>query len=85
MTIDREGMKAPYQQLADILRARIESGEIPPGRRIPSMMELEAEFGLARNTIKKAYDLLKAEGLVQMAPGRGLFVIPQDGEDSSAQ
>jgi GntR family transcriptional regulator len=55
-------------QLVDILRDRITSGEIPPGRRIPSQMELEQEFGLSRNTIKKTLDILKAENLVEMAP-----------------
>ena len=74
MTIDREGAKAPYQQLADILRERIRSGKIPVGRRIPSQSELEAEFGLGRNTIKKATEILKEEGYVVASPGRGLFV-----------
>lgn len=74
MTIDREGVRAPYLQLADILRDRIASGEIPVGRRVPSQMELEQEFDLSRNTIKKALDVLKAEGLLETAPGRGLFV-----------
>jgi GntR family transcriptional regulator len=74
MTIDRDGVKAPYQQLADILRERIAAGDIPVGRRIPSQMELEQEFDISRNTIKKALDLLKGEGLLETAPGRGLFV-----------
>lgn len=74
MTIDREAVRAPYLQLADILRQRITSGQIPPGRRIPSQMELEQEFEISRNTIKKALDVLKAEGLLETAPGRGLFV-----------
>lgn len=72
--IDHEGLRAPYLQLADILRKRIADGVIPPGRRIPSQTELEDEFGLSRNTIKKALGLLKDEGLVETAPGRGLFV-----------
>lgn len=80
MSIDREGVQAPYLQLADILRERIVNGDIPIGRRIPSHMELEQEFDLSRNTIKKAVDVLKGEGLVEAAPGRGLFVkaIPRE-------
>lgn len=73
--IDPDARRAPYLQLADIIRARIADGEIPVGRRIPSMTEIEAEHGLARNTIKKAFDVLKAEGLVEAEPGRGLFVV----------
>jgi GntR family transcriptional regulator len=82
MSIDPEGVKAPYLQLADILRARIESGEIPVGRRVPSQSELEQEFAIGRNTIKKAMDVLKKEDLLVTAPGRGLFVAnrPDDGD-----
>jgi DNA-binding GntR family transcriptional regulator len=72
--IDPDGLRAPYLQLADALRARIEAGEIPPGRKVPSQMELEQESGLSRNTVKKALDVLKNEGLLITAPGRGLFV-----------
>jgi DNA-binding GntR family transcriptional regulator len=74
-------VRAPYLQLANILRDRITSGEIPPGRRIPSQMKLEQEFGLSRNTIKKALDVLEAENLVETAPGRGLFVKKPPADD----
>jgi GntR family transcriptional regulator len=60
-------------QLADILRERIASGEFSPGQ-ILSRMELEQEFDISPNTIKKALDVLKAEGLLETAPGRGLLV-----------
>lgn len=75
MSIDPDARRAPYLQLADIIRRRIVDGEVEIGRRIPSMTELEAEFGLARNTIKKAFDVLKAEGIVEAEKGRGLFVV----------
>lgn len=81
MTIDREGVLAPYLQLAAILRARIASGKIPVGRRIPSRHELVAEFDLSPNTIKKALDVLKGEGLLETAPGRGVFVKTSPSED----
>jgi DNA-binding GntR family transcriptional regulator len=75
MTIDRDGATAPYLQLAEILRGRIRNGDIPAGRRIPSQSELEQEFDLGRNTIKRAVEILKNEGLVETSPGRGLFVV----------
>lgn len=80
MQIDPEGIQAPYLQLAGILRERIVSGEIPPGKRLPSLTELEAESGLARNTVRKALDLLKTEGLISASPGRGMFVIGETEE-----
>ncbi len=75
MTIDREGPVPPYRQIADILRARIEGGSIPTGRRIPSLVELEAEFGVARDTLRKAVKVLKDEGLVETVAGMGVYVV----------
>ena len=70
MTIDPEGEVAPYLQLAEILRKRIESEQIPPGRRIPSQTELEQEFSVSRGTIKRAVEVLRREGLVRPSPAR---------------
>jgi GntR family transcriptional regulator len=77
MSIDRDGPIPPYRQIAGILRQRIEAGEIPPGRRIPSLVELEAEFEVARDTLRKAVQVLKDEGLVETVTGMGIYVIGQ--------
>ncbi len=74
MSIDREGPIPPYRQIADQLRARIADGTIPVGRRIPSLVELEQEFGVARDTLRKAVKVLKDEGLVETVTGMGVFV-----------
>lgn len=74
MTIDRDGPVPPYQQIADVLRRRIESGQIPAGRRIPSLVELEQEFDVARDTLRKAVQVLKDEGLVETVTGMGTYV-----------
>ena len=70
---DREG--AAYRQLASVLRDRIRSGQLPPGRRLPSEKDLHDEFGLARETIRRAIAVLRAEGLVDVRHGHGTFVI----------
>lgn len=75
MSIDREGPVPPYRQIAAKLRERIEDGTIPAGRRIPSMVELEAEFDVARDTLRKAVQVLKDEGLVETVTGMGIYVI----------
>jgi GntR family transcriptional regulator len=77
MSIDREGPVPPYLQIAADLRAKIASGEIPPGRRIPTMVELEATYGVARDTLRKATQVLKDEGLVETVTGMGIYVIVQ--------
>jgi DNA-binding transcriptional regulator YhcF (GntR family) len=73
VSIDHEGDVPVYIQLADILRARIESGELAPrGRCRPT----DADAGLRRGggTIDKALGILRAEGLVRTVIGRGIYV-----------
>ena len=72
--IDYESATAPYRQVAAVLRGRIESGEYPPGRRLPSINDLTGEFGVARTTAGKALRLLVTEGLAEISPGMGAYV-----------
>jgi len=80
-SIDREGPIPPYRQIADQLRKRILSGEIPPGRRIPSLTELEQTYDVARDTLRKAVQVLKDEGLVETVQGMGVYVIDHQKAD----
>jgi DNA-binding GntR family transcriptional regulator len=63
-----------YRQIAAILRARIESGELQPERPIPSEAQIEQEFGVARATARHAVAVLRDEGLVVTVPGMGTYV-----------
>jgi GntR family transcriptional regulator len=74
--IDHHGETAIYQQLAAILRAQIASGELEAGRPIPSEQTLAQRYGISRLTARKAVSLLRDEGLVRHAVGRGTFVVP---------
>jgi len=74
VTIDRDGPTPVYLQLAAILRARIEAGDYPPGRALPSESTLMQEHGVARETARKAVRVLRDEGLVQIVQGRGAYV-----------
>ena len=71
--IEREGPVAPWRQLAELLRGRIESGELAPGARVPSIDSLRQEHGLAYTTVQKAIAALKDEGLIVTSP-MGTFV-----------
>jgi GntR family transcriptional regulator len=72
ITADPEG--ARYKRLAALLRARIHSGELAVGQRLPSEKDLQDEYGMARETIRKAVGLLRTEGLVEVRQGHGTFV-----------
>lgn len=75
--IDHEGITPVYMQVADIIAARIERGELVPNRPIPSETAMQQEFGIARGTARKAVDLLRERGLVVTVAGRGTFVRPE--------
>ncbi|GAA3695486.1 hypothetical protein GCM10022224_071440 [Nonomuraea antimicrobica] len=64
-----------YTQIADRLRARIRSGEFPPGHPLPSEAELCQVFGVARNTVRRGLAILEAEGLLATIPSKGRVVL----------
>ena len=63
-----------YRQIAGILRERIEAGELEPDRPIPSEAQIQGEFGVARETARRAVALLREEGYVVTVPGMGTYV-----------
>ncbi|MGW3134387.1 GntR family transcriptional regulator [Streptomyces sp. NPDC001139] len=71
--IDYDPTRPKWEQIADVLRARIASGELPP-RTLISEVQLEAEFDVARGTVRKATAALREEGLIVTTPGMGSFV-----------
>jgi GntR family transcriptional regulator len=72
--ISRSSATPPWQQLANLLRGRIESGELQPGERIPSVVSLAQEYELAAGTVRKAITSLQQEGLLVSRVGWGTFV-----------
>ncbi|MGY1500789.1 GntR family transcriptional regulator [Streptomyces sp. QTS52] len=67
-----------YLQVADQIRARIESGDLVPGSRLPSVSEIAAEWGGSSSVATAAYKLLVEEGLVVSRHGAGHYVRSQD-------
>jgi GntR family transcriptional regulator len=63
-----------YQQIAEKLRAQIESGELTPGAQLPTELELRDRYASSRNTIRDAIKRLTSQGLVETRPGQGTFV-----------
>lgn len=64
-----------YQQIADDLRNKIESGELPRGKQIPTEGDLQKIYNASRNTIRDAIKRLVSLGIVQTRPGQGTFVL----------
>jgi GntR family transcriptional regulator len=72
--VNRSSSIPPWEQLAAILRGRIESGELQPGDRIPSVITLAQEYELAAGTVRKSLAQLQREGLLESRVGWGTFV-----------
>jgi GntR family transcriptional regulator len=75
--LDVSADRAVFRQIADHLRAAIESGRLTENDRIPSETRLVEHYGVARMTVRHAIGLLQAEGLVLAEHGRGVFVRPR--------
>lgn len=75
-TLNRESAVPLYMQLADILRAKVESGEWKATQKIPSENELNQTYGIARMTARQVIAQLVNEGLLFRVQGKGTFVQP---------
>jgi DNA-binding transcriptional MocR family regulator len=63
-----------YQNLAEVLGARIEQGLYLPGDRLPSVRALSIEHGVSLSTVQQAYRHLEDRGLATPRPKSGYFV-----------
>ncbi|MEU4653307.1 winged helix-turn-helix domain-containing protein [Streptomyces sp. NPDC023723] len=63
-----------WRQVAEIIRGRIADGTYTPRTRVPSVVQLTAEFGIANATAHKVLRALREEGLTYTEPGLGSFV-----------
>ncbi|MGD7097479.1 GntR family transcriptional regulator [Ralstonia pseudosolanacearum] len=63
-----------YQQLRDDLAEQVARQQWRPGDAIPTEAELAKLYNVAVGTVRKAIDVLVAEGLLERFQGRGTFV-----------
>lgn len=68
-------MKPPpaYQALGQRLRDEIAAGTYSEGARLPTESELVAAHGVSRQTVRRAFQDLVADGVVYRVPGRGTY------------
>jgi GntR family transcriptional regulator len=77
--IDTDNGHGPvgYQAIATNLRKALQEGAYADGRRLPTEAELAESYGLSRQTVRRALQVLVSEGLVFRVRGRGTFATPR--------
>ncbi len=74
MNISNNSHLSPFAVLAENLRKRIRESALKPGEMIGTEVNLAAESGLSRMTVRRAVQELVDAGLVERRAGRGIFV-----------
>ncbi|MFJ8720948.1 winged helix-turn-helix domain-containing protein [Streptomyces sp. NPDC093269] len=75
MEIDRT--RAMWPQIAAVVIQRIKDGTYPPGSKVPSIVEIAAEFGVVNSTAQRAMEAVRAEELTRSEKGMGTFVLTE--------
>ena len=63
-----------YRQVADQIRAYLDSGALPVGARLPTERELAEKLNVSRPTIREALIALEVEGRIRIRVGSGIYV-----------
>ncbi|UMM64020.1 MocR-like pyridoxine biosynthesis transcription factor PdxR [Aristophania vespae] len=76
VNIDRNEQISLSEQIRKGVTDAISKGLLAPGARLPSWLDLAAQLGVSRGTVKSAYDRLKDDQLVASSPSQGTRVAP---------
>ncbi len=77
IAVNRSAAVSLSAQISGTLRAAILEGRIEPGARLPSWRDLAVQLGVARGTVRAAYELLADERLVVSRGAAGTHVAEQ--------
>jgi GntR family transcriptional regulator len=66
--------KPLYQQIHDQVVEGIATGQLQPGKTLPSLRQLAADFGNNMHTVSKAFELLEQEGFLRLKPKTGALI-----------
>ncbi len=72
--IDQESRIPKYRQIVNSIISDIERGILTVGQRVPSINEISEEYYLSRDTVEKAYNVLKEKQIIISAKGKGYYV-----------
>jgi GntR family transcriptional regulator len=73
--IDKSSPLPLYYQLAEWLKEQVQTGALAPGEQLPSERELSEQAGISRMTARQAVAYLVRQGVLEVKPGVGTFVV----------
>jgi len=72
--IDETTGQTKFQQLVHSITEAISNGQLKVGDVLPSVNQLSLESGFSRDTVFKAYNILKQRNIIESAPQKGYYV-----------
>ena len=74
LTIDERSRVPKYQQIVDGIVDSVAHGQLHLEEKIPSINALSEQFGLSRDTVEKAYNILKEREVIISVKGKGFYI-----------
>jgi len=72
--VDIDSRVPKYQQIVDSVINGITNGYLSIDQKIPSINEISEEFYLSRDTVEKAYNILKDQKIIISVKGKGYYI-----------
>ncbi|WLD93324.1 FadR/GntR family transcriptional regulator [Alkalihalobacillus sp. AL-G] len=73
--------KRLYQHIVKQIQMAIKGGGILPGEKLPSERVLASTLSVSRTSVKEAFSVLEAAGVVQIKQGSGVYLLKNSKED----
>ncbi|MCM5661655.1 GntR family transcriptional regulator [Galbibacter mesophilus] len=74
ISIDESSRKPKYKQVVDAIIQNISTGNLKVDDKIPSINQFSEEFYLSRDTVEKAYSILKERKIITSIRGKGYYI-----------
>lgn len=73
-TLNKDEATPLPEQISNIIRFRIESGEYQPGKKLGTIRQFASDFEVSPVTVIRALNILEEEKLIERVPIKGIFV-----------
>jgi DNA-binding transcriptional regulator YhcF (GntR family) len=85
IAVEPDSGVAPWRQVRDQIAARVGTGELAVGARLPTIRQLARDLGLAAGTVARAYRELEIVGVLQTNRRQGTVVAQRVVPDAAAE